>query len=173
MFLKRTLAAAAIVLGAATAANAADIPTIAPPPPPPPPPAPVFDWSGPYIGAYAGYVFGVGWVQTGVQAGYNFDLGGLVAGIEGQIGPTFTLPGIIGEVNVNARAGFGLGQALIYGEAGVGYLISPSVFTWNAGGGVEFLINTDMSVFAEAKALGAFGGGVFGVSVQGGLNWHF
>jgi len=173
MMLKRTIAATALVLGSAVAANAADIPMAPAPPPPPPPAAPVFDWSGPYVGAYAGYVFGVGWVQTGVQVGYNFDLGGFVAGIEGQVGPTFTFPGIAAEANVNARAGIGFGQTLLYGEAGVGYLFNAGFATWNAGGGIEFLVNSDVSLFTEAKAIGAFGGGIFGVTVQGGVNWHF
>ncbi len=172
MKFKRTLAAAAIVLGSAVAANAADIPMAPPAPPPPPPPAPSFDWSGPYVGAYGGYVFGVGWIQTGAQAGYNFDMGGFVAGIEGQLGAVWTLPGLIGEANVNARAGVVLGDALLYGEAGVGVLFPGFVPTWNAGGGIEFAVTNDISLFGEAKALGFFGGGVFGVTVQGGLNWH-
>ena len=176
MFVKRIAAAAALVLTGTIAANAADLtPAYNPPPavaPAPYVPAPSFDWSGPYIGAYGGYVFGVGWIQTGVQAGYNFDLGGFVVGIEGQLGADWTLPGLIGEANANAKAGVVLGQALLYGEAGVGLLFPGPGFGWNAGGGLEFAVTNEMSLFVESKALGLFGGGLYGVSVQGGLNWH-
>ena len=173
MFLKRTLAAAAIVVGTAAAANAADIPTIAPPPPPPPVAAPAFDWSGPYVGAYGGYIVGAGIAQTGVQAGYNFMLGDMfVAGVEVQGGGIWTFPGLLGEANVNARLGAAFGQVLVYAEAGVG-IIFPGGFTWNAGGGIEYAINSNISVFGEGKAIGAFGGGYIGTSVQGGVNFHF
>jgi len=172
MFLKRTLIAATFVVGSAVAANAADIIPAPPPPPPAPPMAPAFDWSGPYVGAYAGYMFGPGLAQVGAQAGYLWDLGGFVVGLEGQVGGGFAFPGIFGEANLNARAGYGFGDLLAYAEAGVGVLW-PITYTWNAGGGLEYAINSDMSVFGEAKAVGAFGGGIFGVSVQGGLNWHF
>lgn len=171
MFLKRTLAAAAIVLGTAAAANAADIP-MTPVAPPPPPPAPVFDWSGPYVGAYTGWMFGPGLLQTGVQAGYLFDMGGFVAGVEAQLGADFAFPGVLGEANLNARAGYAFNQLLLYAEAGVGILY-PVVWTWNAGGGVEYALDSGISLFVESKAVGAFGGGIFGVTLQGGANWAF
>ncbi len=176
VILKRSLIAAAAVIGTVGAAAAADIP-MAPPAPPAapvtPPPAPAFDWSGPYVGAYSGYVFGVGWVPFGVQAGYLYDLGGFVVGIEGQLAANWTIPGLAGQANVNARAGVELGEALLYGEAGVGILFPGATGTWNAGGGIEFAVNNDMTLFAETKAEGTFGGGLYGVRVTGGLNWHF
>ena len=171
MFLKRTLIAAAFVVGSAVAANAAD-PIMPAPPPPPPPAAPVFDWSGPYVGAYTGYLFGPGFLQVGAQAGYLWDLGGFVVGVEGQAGGGWAFPGLFGEANLNARAGYSFGSVLAYAEAGVGVLW-PVTFTWNAGGGVEFAINNDMSLFVESKYYGTFGGGGLAIGVQGGLNWHF
>ncbi len=158
------------------AANAADLtPAYTPWPPVVAPapyvPAPSFDWSGPYVGAYGGYMFGLGAIQFGAQAGYNFMLGQtFVAGIEGQVGGLYA-GGFAAEANVNARLGAVLGQALLYGEAGVG-IIYPVAWTWNAGGGIEFAVSNSMSVFAETKYIGTFGGGPLGVTVQGGLNWH-
>ncbi len=73
MFLKRTLAASAIVIATAVAANAADIPTMPEPMTPEPMmPAPSFNWGGAYVGGYGGYVFGGTWSQVGAQAGYQF-----------------------------------------------------------------------------------------------------
>lgn len=176
MVLKRTVAAAALVLTGTVAASAADLsPTyspIAPPPPSPYVPAPAFDWSGPYVGAYGGYMFIAGFAQFGVQAGYNFMLGtNFLAGIEVQGGGIFAFPGLGAEGNLNARLGATFGNILVYGEAGVG-VIWPVAYTWNAGGGVEYAINRNMSLFGEAKAVGGFGGGLLGVSAVGGVNWH-
>jgi len=178
MILKRTVAAAALVLSGTVAANAADLspayPSIAPPPPPSPyVPAPSFDWSGPYVGAYGGYMFLAGFAQAGVQAGYNFMLGPtFLAGIEAQAGGIWAFPGLAGEANLNARVGAAFGNVLVYGEAGAG-LIYPVAWTWNAGGGVEYALSNSVSLFGEAKAVGAFGGGLVGVSATGGVNWHF
>jgi opacity protein-like surface antigen len=176
MNLKRTIAAGALVLMSAVGAIAADIPApiaVTPPPPPPPAPmAPAFDWSGPYVGAYGGYVFGGVWIQAGVQAGYNMVRGNFLAGLEAQAGAAFLGGTVAFEGNLNARLGFVLGSRfLLYGEAGLGIVIPAPVYLWSAGGGLEIGLGTSASLFAEAKVVGAFGGGI-GYSVQGGLNWH-
>lgn len=175
MNLKRTIAAGALVLMSAAGVQAADImgpiPSTPAPPPPPPPMAPAFDWSGPYIGAYGGYVVSA-WIQGGVQAGYNIVRGSFLAGIEAQTGVAYT-GGIGFEGNVNARLGFVLGSRfLVYGEAGVGILLPGATYLWNAGGGVEVGLGTALSLFTEAKIVGAFGGGTIGYAFQAGLNWH-
>jgi outer membrane immunogenic protein len=171
MFLKRTLVAGALVIASAVAANAADIPPMTPTPPPAPPPAPTFSWGGPYVGAYGGYIFGPGFPQFGAQAGYNFVSGGFLGGVEVQAGGVF-VGGLAFEGNLKARAGAVLGSSLLlYGEAGVGWL-STGVFTYTFGGGAEVALGTAVSLFAEAKGLGVFGGGCCLVTVQGGLNWH-
>lgn len=176
MFIKRAAATAALVLAGTIAANAADLSPAYPAPAPAPAPyvpTPSFDWSGPYVGAYTGYTFGAGFAQLGAQAGYNFMFGTtFVAGIEAQAGGFWAFPGLGGEANLNGRVGAAFGNTLVYAEAGVG-LLYPVAWTWNAGGGVEYAFNNGMSVFGEAKAIGAFGGGYIGTSVQGGLNWHF
>lgn len=172
MLFKRTLAAGAFVLTSAFAAQAADLTPImvsAPPPPPPTIAAPMFNWAGPYIGAYGGYAFDYTFWQAGVQAGYNFLMGGFLAGVEAQAGVAFG-GGFAFEGDLNARLGYLLGSnLLLYGEGGLGWIGAP-IFT--AGGGVELGVGPAMSVFAEAKAMGTFGGGFGGVTVQGGMNWH-
>ena len=177
MFTKRAAASAALVLASTIAVNAADLTPAYTPAPPPPAvsytPMIGFDWSGPYVGAYGGYLIGVGFGQAGAQAGYNFMLGNtFVAGIEVQAGGIWAFPGLLGEANANARLGAAFGDVLVYAEGGVG-IIYPVAFTWNAGGGLEYAINNDFSVFGEAKAVGAFGGGYIGTTVQAGVNWHF
>lgn len=172
MIMKRTLAAFAIVVGTATAAAAADIPMV-PAPPPPPPPAPSFDWSGPYIGALAGWTLGPGLNVAG-QIGYNFDMGGFVAGVEARVGAAVFIPAAYGSVG--ARAGVALGATdniLLYGAAAVGFVPAGPAFFYTFGGGVEFAAGASTSLFLEARGIGVFGGGCCGLVVQGGVNWHF
>jgi len=171
MFMKRTLAAVAIVLGTATAASAADIP-MAPAPPPPPPAAPSFDWSGPYVGALAGWVVGPG-PYLGAQIGYNFDMGGYVVGLEARAGSPVL--GFLPYGTLSGRAGVALGATdniLLYGAAGVGFAPGPGFF-YTFGGGVEFAVSDSVSIFTEARGIGIFTGGCCGALVQGGVNFHF
>jgi hypothetical protein len=45
---------------------------------------------------------------------------------------------------------------------------------WLAGGGAELALGTNLGVFAEAKALFAFGSGAYaGTQINAGLNVHF
>ena len=64
-----TTAIAAASLSLATAAGAADLPTRKSPPPPMVPVAPPFSWTGFYVGATVGGVWGSG--TTSVNATYN------------------------------------------------------------------------------------------------------
>lgn len=171
MFLKRTLAAGAILIGTAFAANAADLPTI--PAPPPPMAAPAFDWSGMYIGAYGGVLAPV-FYEAGVQAGINRVRGNFLFGGEAQVGIGF-LPGFGIDAFVNGRLGFILGsRVLLYGELGAGAIILPG-FTplWTAKGGIEFALGTSVSLFAEGGLLGTFAPfAPAGRVIQVGVNWH-
>jgi opacity protein-like surface antigen len=178
MKLKRTIAAVALALMSAAGAQAADIPApiaITPPAPPPPPApiAPAFDWSGPYVGAYGGFVFGaVGWYQAGVVIGYNMMRGNFLAGLETELGAAFGVA-IAFEGYANGRLGFVLGSRfLLYAEAGAGALVPAGGFLWNAGGGVEVGITSGMSLFVEGNALFAGAATYVGTAVQAGLNWH-
>ena len=45
-------------------------------------------------------------------------------------------------------------RALLYGAAAVGYLPVIPAFFYTAGGGMEVAVGTNLSLFAEARALG-------------------
>jgi len=108
------LAATALTMAGASVASAADLPLRAAPPAPVIAAAPVFTWTGFYVGANAGYHFsgdndfdrtaatgfGAGVLANtiplgfesdrdgfigGVQAGYNFQFGSVVFGVEADI----------------------------------------------------------------------------------------
>jgi outer membrane immunogenic protein len=103
--MKRMLFAGALALAAATPAMAADLPEPAPPPQAPAAytaPAPVYNWSGVYIGINGGYGFGnsdwnaatgfgadtgnfnVNGALVGGTLGVNFQTGQFVFGVEGD-----------------------------------------------------------------------------------------
>lgn len=155
----------------ATTAMAADIPTpVAPPPPPAPMAPPAFSWSGPYIGAFAGYDTTLTGVIDGVQFGYNFEFGNFLAGLEVEtIYPTFG--GTIVDARLNARVGAVLGDVLlIYGEAGIGsWVVAP---VWTIGGGIEYAIGQSISLFAEGEAVFVMGGGYVATQITAGVNYH-
>ena len=137
-------------------------------------PVPSFGWAGPYLGAHGGAFFDSAFVfgnwRAGLQAGYNFVFNNMLVGIEGAVaaqihsGPTFAF-----DAALTGRFGVLLGgSALLFAEVGVG-VPGPA---WVAGGGVEFAIDSSLSVFGKALALGGFGGGFDGTLVHVGLNWH-
>ena len=100
--MKRVLLASvgvvALVAGAISA-NAADLPRRAYPEKAPAYVAPIFSWTGPYIGINGGYGWGrsdfsapfgtgnfdVNGGQLGITAGYNWQMNALVLGLEGDI----------------------------------------------------------------------------------------
>jgi hypothetical protein len=133
---------------------------------------PAFDWSGMYFGVYGGWI-SLGAGQAGAQVGFNMQRGSFVAGLELEAGAIFAGGAFSYEVEADARLGFVLGERfLLYGLAGVGFFGTAGAY-WAAGGGAEIAIRDALSVFAEGKAIGAFGGGgIAGYIVQGGLNWH-
>jgi outer membrane immunogenic protein len=97
--MKKILLASVALFGFAGAASAADLPTRAAPPAPVFAAAPVFTWTGFYVGVNAGY----GWSEDdndavdfadddndggfigGAQVGYNYQIGSFVVGLEGDI----------------------------------------------------------------------------------------
>ena len=163
MIFKRTLAAAAILAGTAIAANAADLPTIPTAPPPPPMAAPAFDWSGMYFGASGAFYFSG--FEVGAHVGYNITRGNLLLGAEASV---FYFIGAVNPISVQleGRAGFALGQrALLYGNAGVGYVIGGTYY-FEFGGGLEVAVGQALSVFAEGNVVSG------GFNVRAGLNVH-
>lgn len=135
---------------ASTTAFAADLPSRKQPPVAPVAYAPVFAWTGAYVGLNAGYGFGKitksgsyfddpkGFVGGG-QAGYNYQLqNGLVLGIEtdiqwadlrSKVNATGLARGLTsGSKNgvewfgtLRPRVGFAVDRALFYGTAGLAY----------------------------------------------------
>ena len=109
--MKKILLASVALFGFAGAASAADLPVRAAPPAPIIAAAPIFTWTGFYVGAQIGY----GWnandndivlpsgfvVQSGdfgdsgdgflagVHAGYNYQIGSFVLGVEGDVEGVF------------------------------------------------------------------------------------
>jgi outer membrane immunogenic protein len=102
--MKRILIAGALALVSAVPAFAADLPPAAPPPPRAPaayiPAAPVFTWTGFYIGLNTGYAFGQSnWTSPMGSTGY-FNVDGALAG--GTIGGNYQ----IGQLVLGAEADF-------------------------------------------------------------------
>ncbi|MCW5715707.1 MAG: hypothetical protein KIT43_14440 [Bauldia sp.] len=162
--------AAMLVAGSVQAADVGPIALPATPPAVPLPPPPGFSFAGPYVGTYGGMLVGESAFQAGLQGGFNFVRGPLLVGAEAQVGVLFG-GGIGFEADLNARVGAVLGERfLVYGEGGIGLFAGTPIYT--AGGGVEIGIGQSISVFAEAKAVGALGSPISTFQVQGGINWH-
>jgi outer membrane immunogenic protein len=104
----------------------------------PPPLAPVFSWTGFYVGGHGGY----GWSDSqgtsmsggfgGGQVGYNYQMNNFVWGIEGDIaGADISQTETFGRVSatvkfdtlasLRGRFGIAYGNALFYGTAGGGW----------------------------------------------------
>ena len=139
MRLTSAIGAVFVAAGLATAASAADLPrqyTKAPAPMAPP----VFNWSGFYIGANAGY----GWADSsfgdangfigGGQIGYNWQgLGSpLVLGLEADLqfsdmSTSATVGGVTADADINAfgtvrgRIGYAFDRFMIYGTGGLAF----------------------------------------------------
>jgi outer membrane immunogenic protein len=97
--MKKILLASVALFGFAGAASAADLPLRAAPPAPIVAAAPIFTWTGFYVGVNAGY----GWSDDdfdavdfaddeddggfvgGAQIGYNYQIGSFVVGLEGDL----------------------------------------------------------------------------------------
>ncbi|HEV2571834.1 outer membrane protein [Methylocella sp. CPCC 101449] len=131
-----SVAAFALVAGAA---QAADLPRRAAPPAPIYV-APIFTWTGFYVGAQIGGGWGrseigaisynANGVVGGLHAGYNMQFGSIVAGVEGDIEATSlkgstAFPGVLLKTrapwqgSVRARVGVAFDRALIYATGGV------------------------------------------------------
>lgn len=142
------LAASSFLL--AGAAFAADLPRRDYGPPPVIPIAPIFTWTGIYVGVNAGYGFstndrsevfipGIGTVRDGGgssgfvgggQIGYNYQFGQFVLGVETDIqfadlssrgDRVFGSNGVDFFGTVRGRAGFAFDRALLYGTGGFAY----------------------------------------------------
>jgi outer membrane immunogenic protein len=109
--------------------------------------APVFTWTGFYVGVHGGWGWahwdagpgavtggtadGDGWL-LGLQAGYNYQMGSIVLGIEGEIALAdvkITEPLFAGSITlkndfyglVTGRLGYAFDRFLVFGKAGVAF----------------------------------------------------
>lgn len=157
----------AALLGLSLAANAADMspkpvykaPAYA---------APIYSWTGPYVGIVGGGSFGdISGYNVGGTLGYNWQMGAFVYGIEGDLSYTSN-DGTISGTNltqdymatVRARFGWALGQrTLVYGTGGyAGSNFKASVAGvsdekfrngWTLGAGVEYALLPQWTVKGE------------------------
>ena len=164
MKFKRFLAAVALAAATSMAANAADIP-MAPTvvAPPPPPPAATFSWAGPYVGVYAGGMFGNA-IFVGVDAGYAFQFGNFVASVEGAIGTAIGGPPL--HWSLWGRLGPTLGERVwLYGLVGISNYGTAGEY----GGGVAFALNNNLTFHTDVTVYCCWSP----VMIKAGLNYHF
>jgi outer membrane immunogenic protein len=174
----KTAAIAAASLALVSGARAADLPAKAPTLTP----APVFSWTGFYVGAHFGAGWGTGeanlvlpaalpltstnvngWLG-GVQAGYNHQIGQWVLGIEGDFSWADikgTSPCLVGLscsgkakwlADITGRVGVSVDRALVYIKGGVAWAETEYSFTAAPGFGAS---TTDTRI-----------GGLFGAGVE-------
>jgi hypothetical protein len=125
-----------------------------------------------YLGAVAGWSAASGGPEIGVQFGYNIGIGRrFVGGFEVETVNAVAPGAALMNASLNARFGLTIGdRVLAYGEVGLGESLYAGLFT--AGGGVEVAVGELVSVFGEAKAGVFIGGGLAGIQLRGGVNWH-
>ena len=175
--MKKILLSSVALLGLATGAVAADLPSRRAPAPIIAA-APLFTWTGFYVGVNAGY----GWSNNdfdavdladedddggfvgGAQVGYNYQIGSFVVGLEGDIqyadfgaDGTFDFDGdgVFDDDfdssdwfgTVRARAGVAFDRALIYATGG--FAFADDATGWTVGGGVEYAFTNNLSAKIE------------------------
>jgi len=160
---RRILLASVGAIALAGSAFAADLPSRAPPPVYVPP-APIFTWTGIYIGGQIGYAWGTSntnlgdnfgdytsfstnnsGVIGGAHVGYNLQLSQFVVGLEGDVDGSSLSKTVYGDPLIGAGTGFGVFvPTTISGNLGVQGSIRGRVgYAWDrvllyATGGVAF-----------------------------------
>jgi outer membrane immunogenic protein len=173
-----------------------------------PAPLSAYSWIGPYIGANLGYEWGQvsnnptrpSGLAGGIEGGYNWQFGQFVAGAEADLQVSgaddtfapwqFSNPWF---GTVRGRAGVAIGNALIFGTAGLAYggltVQTPGNLSqtrdsigWVAGGGLEVGFTPHWSAKAEwlyldladrSYSLTSANNGLAANLLRLGLNYHF
>lgn len=187
MFVRSFVAAAAAVVLAGGAAQAADL--IVPSTPVPIYEAGGFSWEGLYVGVRGGLsTYGdngaaqVGFGQVGGAVGVNFiPADPILLGLE-VTGDYYWNNATSGSAfYANLKGGVVVtDQALIYAIAGIGVdtAAGVSVAMYQVGGGVEFAVTDAVTIRGEAVAQGDFTGGagdnlIEGATATVGVFYHF
>ncbi|MDE2362779.1 MAG: porin family protein [Hyphomicrobiales bacterium] len=179
--MKKIILAALLAGVSSTAALAADLPSRKVAPAAPAYAAPMFTWSGLYVGLQAGYawdkvsvgatstVFGFlpaasvnnGGFVGGAHIGYNLQTGPAVFGVEGDVEGT-TVRNSALRASVRGRLGFAVDRVLFYGTGGLALATSNyNTYYWNngsntrlgwtAGAGVEYAFAPNWSARLEYR----------------------
>ncbi len=172
----------------APSANAADMPIRGPQYKYAPAPAPVFNWTGIYVGAHVGYGWGddVDGFLGGLQIGYNWQLSpNIVFGIEADITGTDmngTPAGFPFHIDytgtLRGRLGYAFDRTMIYGTGGLAYArvgslgIHDSDTGYAIGAGVEWAVSNAWSMKAEYMYHDIANGFEFS-TIKVGLNYRF
>ncbi|WP_230532915.1 outer membrane protein [Microvirga roseola] len=174
--MKKILLSSVALLGFTAGAMAADLPSRVAPVPVVAA-APIFTWTGFYVGVNAGYgwnandnivINGVvydldsdGGFLGGAQAGFNYQMGSFVVGLEGDIqwvdlGDDDRYNTVLGYYDrgsddwfstVRARAGVAFDRALIYATGGFAFTDGNS--GWTLGGGIEYAFTNNLTAKVE------------------------
>ncbi|WP_196258258.1 hypothetical protein [Pelagibacterium limicola] len=129
-----------------------------------------FDWDGFYAGVYGGGVpVGTTSWNVGIFTGVNVAIDSAVFGVEAQLGADFG-PGLGLDALLLGKAGMTLGDILVYGTAGTGFVHGG--FGYAVGGGGEYAFTDSMSGRVEALGLGTWGGGLSALRLTAGVAFH-
>jgi outer membrane immunogenic protein len=187
-----SLCVALAAFAVAPSANAADMPVRGPMYKYAPAPAPVFNWTGFYVGAHGGYGFGdflgndIDGFAGGFQLGYNWQLSpNIVFGLEGDITLSdintiaFGFPYHIDYLGtVRGRLGYAWDRAMLYGTGGVAFTraslggVHGNDTGYALGAGLEWAFSHGWTAKAEYLYYG-FENNIDLSMVRLGLNYRF
>jgi opacity protein-like surface antigen len=151
-------------------------------------------WTGFYAGASVGYgevfdepaAFDVSGGLLGMHLGYNYQLGSAVIGVEGDYTGSWMEDGILDVdylASIRARAGYSLGNALLYGTLGYAWADATTLGGSGdfdglvLGAGLEYKFADNWSARVEGLQywLKPSSGGLDDLDVgvvRAGLTWH-
>ena len=126
------------------------------------------DFDGGYAGVFGRDNLSGGGIDlaAGVYGGYNAEMGSnTIAGVEIDVeydwNSLWNPGGATLAGAVNGRVGYDMGQALVYGKAGVGYSTGgTSTGTWDVGVGAEVPVMNGATVRGEVSRVDPFAAGL-------------